>query len=87
MDQAMASAPVDCPQHGANQKAPAGTPHKQGNLSCCITGQCPMLGQGLLPAIMLVADLPQRPKLLPAAEQDIGGIDSGPGFRPPRIHL
>lgn len=87
MAKMVASAPVECPQHGRSQRAPVETPHKQGNLSCCITGQCPMLAQALLPAPTFVRAVPQRLTLLPTTDRDLDGIESGPGLEPPRLSL
>ncbi|WP_374650215.1 hypothetical protein [Dongia sp.] len=84
--------PVESAHHGLSMTQPADCEHhapkqtnKQADFSCCITGHCPMLGQGILPMAGYRPQPMIKPLLRPASFLADIGIESGPDLRPPRI--
>ncbi|MBI2257222.1 MAG: hypothetical protein HYU58_21560 [Proteobacteria bacterium] len=83
-DQMAASVGMDCEHHGSKAPATDHRPASHGDLSCCVSGHCPMLGQGLAPVgtvgQLFLMGSPVRPVVLSLHR----GVVESPHLRPPR---
>ncbi len=79
----LASTEIPCDHH-QQKHLPGHGEQKSGGMKCCLTGQCPMLGQGVVPSADLITAFYSTERPVPPLQAEEAGIPVGPDLRPPR---